>query len=349
MTKDIEPKLKLISTYLRTNIDERFIVPEYQRSYSWTILECDKLWQDIEAFMEGAVVNESGKKEPYFFGTVIADCSDPGKLSLIDGQQRTTTFILLLRALLLRIQEVLSEISRDDDAEALTDALKERRNRIVDILYKTDADNRLELLRNWSKAQGITMLESKSINELPEYKRDLQSIVEAKDYETAERGCYKIPRKQKDNKYTNFFRNFKFFCGKLAQYSETNVNSFAKTFLDECQIIEIRSWNTEQAITMFNSLNSTGMPLSDADIISAQLYSKAGSEQVRFMEMWEDLNKVASSLSARKIVNIDSLLQQYMYIRRAKDKDYVRDGQPDRKSTRLNSSHPTTSRMPSSA
>ena len=105
------------------------------------------------------------------------------------------------------------------------------------------------------------MLESKSINELPEYKHDLQSIVEAKDYDAAERGCYKIPRKQKDNKYTNFFRNFKFFCNKLVQYSETKVNSFAKTFLDECQIIEIRSWNTEQAITMFNSLNSTGMPL----------------------------------------------------------------------------------------
>ena len=51
MTKDIEPKLKLISTYLKTSIDELFIIPEYQRSYSWTILECDKLWQDIEAFM----------------------------------------------------------------------------------------------------------------------------------------------------------------------------------------------------------------------------------------------------------------------------------------------------------
>lgn len=332
MTKDIEPKLKLISTYLKISIDELFIIPEYQRSYSWTILECDKLWQDIEAFMESAVVNESGKKEPYFFGTVIADCSNSGKLSLIDGQQRTTTFILLLRALLLRIQEVLSKMSRDGDAEALFDALKERRNRIVDILYKTDADNRLELLRNWEdEARKRKMLESKSINELPEYKLDLQSIVGAKDYEAAERGCYKIPRKQKDNKYTNFFRNFKFFHNKLADYSETQVNSFAKTFLDECQIIEIRSWNTEQAITMFNSLNSTGMPLSDADIISAQLYSKAGDDQAqaRFMEMWEDINKVVSSLSSRKIVNIDSLLQQYMYIRRAKDKDYVRDGQPD--------------------
>ena len=48
MLKEIEPKLKLISTYLRSQ--ELFVIPEYQRSYSWTIPECDKLWQDVETF-----------------------------------------------------------------------------------------------------------------------------------------------------------------------------------------------------------------------------------------------------------------------------------------------------------
>ena len=64
-------------TRKRTNAPTRhFVIPEYQRGYSWTILECDKLWQDIEAFMASGEVNESGKKEPYFFGTIIADCSE---------------------------------------------------------------------------------------------------------------------------------------------------------------------------------------------------------------------------------------------------------------------------------
>lgn len=330
MTKDIEPKLKLISDYLKISADELFIIPEYQRSYSWTILECDKLWQDIETFMESSVVNESGKKEPYFFGTIIADCSEQNKISLIDGQQRTTTFILLLKALLLRLQTILAEISRDEDTESLRDGLKERRNLILDILYKTDADNRREVLNDWSKVIGKTIIESLSINELNEYKRELQIIVEAKDYKSAEKNCYKIPRRQKDNKYTNFFRNFKFFYEKLSNYSETQVNAFAKSFLRECQIIEIRSWNTEQAITMFNSLNSTGMPLSDADIISAQLYSNAGDDKAGFIEKWESITKTASILSARKIINIDSVLQQHMYIRRAEERVYMREGnQPD--------------------
>lgn len=50
MPKEIEPKLKLISTYLSSQ--ELFVIPEYQRSYSWTITECDKLWQDVETFSQ---------------------------------------------------------------------------------------------------------------------------------------------------------------------------------------------------------------------------------------------------------------------------------------------------------
>lgn len=330
MTKDIDPRLKLISNYLTIKSDELFVIPEYQRRYSWTVVECDKLWQDIETFMASGIVNESGRKEPYFFGTVIDDCSTEGQIKLIDGQQRTTTFILLMKALLLRLQDILGTTVPDADNEALLDGLKERRNAIVDILYRTDADSRRNFLNDPSKIKGISILESLSINELDEYKRDLQTIVEALDFRSAEKGCYRIPRKQKDNKYTNFFRNFKFFVSKLSEYSESKVNAFARTFLTECQIIEIRSWNTEQAITMFNSLNSTGMPLSDADIISAQLYSNSGNDKDEFVEMWEDLNRMSDKLAAAKIASIDSILQQYMYIRRAEDKVYVREGsQPD--------------------
>lgn len=127
MKKDIDPKLKLISSYLKTE-NEIFVIPEYQRSYSWTILECDKLWQDIETFMESSEVNESGNKEPYFFGTIIADCSVDNKINLIDGQQRTTTFVLLLKALLVRLQEILTNINNDEDTASLIDGLNDRRN-----------------------------------------------------------------------------------------------------------------------------------------------------------------------------------------------------------------------------
>ena len=315
MAKDIEPKLKLISGYLKLENQQNFVIPEYQRGYSWNITHCDKLWQDVEAFIE------TDASDPYFFGTIIVDCSDNDKFSLIDGQQRTTTFLLLLKALLIRLQDVLEKFKKDDASEALEEGLKENRNKIISILYKADVENRIEILRDWNKVKGISILENLSINE--QYKEEVKQLIESINFKTAEQKAYKIPRKQKDNKYTNHFRNFKFFYNKLNDKSESQLNKFAKVFLEKCQVIEIRSWQIEQAITMFNSLNSTGLPLSDADIISAQLYSNSGDNKSEFNEQWESINKLATELNSRKIIDIDGVLQQFMYFNRALNKEYL--------------------------
>jgi uncharacterized protein with ParB-like and HNH nuclease domain len=319
MAQNIEPNLKLISDYLKLKKSQNFVIPEYQRSYSWDITQCDKLWQDIEEFIS------SDASDPYFFGTIIVDCSLPNKFSLIDGQQRTTTFLLLLKALLLRLNEVIPTVSDDEESEALKAGLKANRNKIMTILYKAEDEEIPSMLRDHSKTRDILILENNSINEL--YKDELKTIIESKDYETAELNVQRIPRKQKDNKYTNHFRNFKFFFTKLGEKKESKLNQFAKIFLQNCQVIEIRSWQIEQAITMFNSLNSTGMPLSDADIISAQLYSKyskAGEDKLEeFNDQWESINALASELSNRKIIDIEAVLQQFMYINRSINQEYI--------------------------
>lgn len=324
MTKDIEPKLKLISDYLKINKKEMFVIPEYQRGYSWNIVQCDKLWQDIEDFID------SGLEDPYFFGTIIIDCSNAdssGSFSLIDGQQRTTTFLLLLKALQLRLGNVIKNFKKDKDSERLLKVLETNRDKTLKILFKADEEKVYEILDNWSEVNNIQILENKSINEL--YKNELQTIISSETFEEAEKKVYKIPRKQKDNKYTNHFRNFKFFYEKLGLYSETKIKTFAQTFLEKCQVIEIRSWQIEQAITMFNSLNSTGMPLSDADIISAQMYSNAGSKKDDFNKQWESITKLSTELSSHGIINIDSILQQFMYITRSISKEYMKNGYPD--------------------
>lgn len=312
-TKNIEPNLRLISEYTKLGKDDRFRIPEYQRGYSWTTMHCDKLWQDIEAFID------SGADDPYFFGTIIIDCSTDNCQNLIDGQQRTTTFLLLLKALQLRLKEALDTIQVGPDTRALYMGLSKSQDAIYTILYKADDVKQVEIQDDWNKAKGITILENKSINEL--YKDDFQNIIEAETYVEAEKAVHKIPRKQKDNKYTNFFRNFKYFYEKLLLYSESNLNNFAKIFLGKCQIIEIKSWQIEQAITMFNSLNSTGMPLSDADIISAQLFSKEDDKDT-FIDKWQGITLLANQLSQRKVMNIDAVLQQFMYINRAKNNHY---------------------------
>jgi hypothetical protein len=315
MAKNIEPTLKLISKYLKLEKSENFVIPEYQRGYSWDITQCDKLWQDIEAFIS------CNASDPYFFGTIIVDCSETSKFSLIDGQQRTTTFLLLLKALLIQLTEAIPKVPDDEESEALKAGLKANRNKIMAILFKAEDEDIPAMLKDYTKTQNILILENKSINEL--FPKEVKTIVEAADFKTSEQNVYKIPRKQKDNKYTNHFRNFKFFFEKLGEKSESQLNQFAKIFLEKCQVIEIRSWQIEQAITMFNSLNSTGMPLSDADIISAQLYSNAGDNKKIFNDQWENINQLANELSGRKIIDLDAVLQQFMYINRAINKEYI--------------------------
>lgn len=315
MAKNIEPNLKLISGYLKLGKSENFVIPEYQRSYSWGIAHCDKLWQDIETFIS------SNASDPYFFGTIIVDCSNTNKLSLIDGQQRTTTFLLLLKALLIRLNIVINETPNDEDSAALKAGLIAKRNKIMTILYKAEDEEIPLMLKDNTKTHDILIIENTSINEL--HLGEVKKIIEATDFQTSEQNVYKIPRKQKDNKYTNHFRNFKYFYNKLEEKGDAQLNQFAKVFLDNCQVIEIRSWDIEQAITMFNSLNSTGLPLADADIVSALLYSKAGEDRNEFKEQWESINKLAYELNTRRIIDIDSVLQQFMYINRAINKEYI--------------------------
>lgn len=318
MAKKIDPELKKIGDYLNLGKEANFVIPEYQRAYSWEVKQCDKLWQDLENFIE------SGGLDPYFFGTIIVNCQENDtKLSLIDGQQRTTTFILLYKALLLRINKAIGEKKIVEDAESLEFSLKNKRNRIIKILFQSEDKFVLDFIRNFENTEKGNILENNSINEL--YKDDLKIILNSSSFEAAEQNVSKIKYKQKDNKYTNYFRNFKFFYNKLNELAPSQVDTFAEYVLDKSEIIEIRSWNVEQAITMFNSLNSDGMPLLDADIISAKLYSKSGVNREDFNKNWAVLKARISDLDERKVSSIDDILKEYMYIDRAINKTYISD------------------------
>lgn len=321
MAKNIEPKLKKIGDYLKLEEDTVFTIPEYQRAYSWGIDNCDKLWQDINDFVE------SESKDRYFFGTIIINCQDNDtKYGLIDGQQRTTTFLLLLKALLVRINIAIERTAGDEDSASLCRGLQERRRRIMGILYKAeteDISDKPDAAKDAEICRRGIILENFSINE--QYKTELSTILQATDYASAEARVIKIKYKQKDNRYTNFFRNFKFFYGKISELSDSQLNSIAKSITDNCEVIEIKSWQVEQAITMFNSLNSDGLPLYDSDIISAKLYAEAekrGKEK-EFADLWKQLNNCINELESTRIADINSILMQYMYYIRTVNKETI--------------------------
>lgn len=321
MAKNIEPKLKKIGDYLKLEEDTVFTIPEYQRAYSWSIENCDKLWQDVNDFVE------SESKDRYFFGTIIINCQDNDtKYGLIDGQQRTTTFLLLLKALLVRINKAILRTPNDDDSAGLYRGLKERRRRIMGILYKVETEeisDKPDSAQDSEICQNVNILENYSINE--QYKTELKTILQATDFESAEARVIKIRYKQKDNRYTNFFRNFKFFYSKICELPDALLNSIAKSITDNCEVIEIKSWQVEQAITMFNSLNSDGLPLYDSDIISAKLYAEAekNGKEKEFADLWKQLNDIINELDGLRIADINSILMQYMYYVRTVNKETI--------------------------
>ena len=323
MAKNIEPKLKKIGDYLKLEEDTVFTIPEYQRAYSWGVENCDKLWQDINDFVE------SESKDRYFFGTIIINCQDNDtKYGLIDGQQRTTTFLLLLKALLARINTAINRTASDEDSASLCRGLQERRRRIMGILYKAeteDISDKPDVTKDAEICHREIILENFSINE--QYKTELATILQATDFDSAEARVIKIKYKQKDNRYTNFFRNFKFFYNKISELSDSQLNSIAKAVTDNCEVIEIKSWQVEQAITMFNSLNSDGLPLYDSDIISAKLYAAAEKrgEEKEFTVLWKQLNDIINELESIRIADINSILMQYMYYIRTINKETISD------------------------
>ncbi len=90
-----------------------FIIPQYQRKYSWTETETKALWNDI---------NESiGNNMSHFVGTLCfkenmsTGLSTDTEYEVIDGQQRLTTIFLMLSVL---IEKISDENTREDQQKA---------------------------------------------------------------------------------------------------------------------------------------------------------------------------------------------------------------------------------------
>lgn len=77
----------------------KWIIPIYQRPYSWEEKEVEKLLRDIFNSYWGQ--NYIVVKEPMFIGTMQVSNSKSEKRDVIDGQQRLTTFLLLITVIKL--------------------------------------------------------------------------------------------------------------------------------------------------------------------------------------------------------------------------------------------------------
>ena len=94
-----------------------FLIPDYQRPYAWGEAECQTLWDDIFAFaFPDNDRTKFDRNNEYFLGPIVT-FNNNGKMEIIDGQQRLTTLMLLLRAFYVRfanMQDAESRATRED-------------------------------------------------------------------------------------------------------------------------------------------------------------------------------------------------------------------------------------------
>ncbi|MFM5887516.1 MAG: DUF262 domain-containing protein [Dolichospermum sp.] len=92
--------------------NKQYVVPLFQRAYSWKKPEWEALWNDI------LELYRSNNRRPHFMGSIVT-MPTPGtpegvsKYSLIDGQQRLTTIFILLCALRDKAKNIHDELSAE--------------------------------------------------------------------------------------------------------------------------------------------------------------------------------------------------------------------------------------------
>jgi hypothetical protein len=112
--------------------DKKYLIPIYQRPYSWDAVQIGKLIGDIFKSYWGT--DHTIIKEPMFIGTMQLSYPEGEVQEIIDGQQRTTTFLLLFKVLkekypdspalaALQLDWLRTDVSSGVQQEYLEDAL----------------------------------------------------------------------------------------------------------------------------------------------------------------------------------------------------------------------------------
>lgn len=265
-----------------------FLIPDYQRPYAWGDTECQTLWDDIFSF---AFPNDDcdafRKDDEYFLGPIVT-FKNEGKQEIIDGQQRLTTLMLMLRAFYTKFLNM-----QDKNSVSI-------RNSIAKCIWKSDEfDN---LIADQLKIDSqVSTDEDKG-----EFMDILRTGEAQKDYKS---------------RYARVFRFFQEkideFIGKYPAYCAY----LPARIMYNCILLPIEAETQDTALRIFSTLNDRGLPLSDSDIFKAQFYKfySLKGEKDQFIVKWKELEALAEKIfHPLRGTPMDELFTRYMYYERAK-------------------------------
>lgn len=267
-----------------------FLIPDYQRPYAWNEEQCQTLWDDIFLFSFPDNNYEAfDDNEEYFLGSIVTYKNEKGKAEVIDGQQRLTTLMLILRAFYDKFSNM------QDRNSILT------RDRIEKCIWKTDTFGTAD--KNTLKIDSEVATDN-----------DKEEFIELLRSGLVQQGSK-----------SQYVLNYQFFQKKINEFLQAFPSFFPylpARILGNCILLPIEAESQDTALRIFSTLNDRGLPLSDADIFKAQFYKYYSTlnKKDEFTVEWKKLEEITASVF-RPITGtpMDELFARYMYFLRAKE------------------------------
>ena len=286
MATTINVNKQSVEELLGSGKNKPFIIPEYQRPYAWTNEQVETLFEDLWEFTTTSGGSE--RNGTYFLGCIVSYDNEEGQQEIIDGQQRVTSLFLLLRAIYTKL------VKMPEKTKATDNFIKE----IEPSIWKT---NKLTGEVDYSSI----LLTSKVVNN--EGNEILRNILETGT----------VISDADDNYSRNYNRFQSLFDDKIKSNFDL-IYDFIYAVLNQAILLPITADSQDTALIIFNTLNSRGLPLSDADIFKAKIYNHLeGDEKNNFIEDWKNLDEDAQTANE----SIQSLFYYYMFYLRAKEND----------------------------
>lgn len=262
-------KLWMLRDFIGTN-KVLFRIPVYQRNYDWSESNCNRLLDDIYDIMQ------SGDK--HFLGTIVFMAAKSGGFALqeyiiIDGQQRLTTLMLILKALSVVAESVGDDCYHEIEEQYL-------HNKYCDEEFKV----KLKPIK--SDNNQFTLLLEDKIDEMDED--------------------------------THIYHNFMLCKERFERWAERGINPSqvldALTKLEIVEIVLTKGEDDPQVI--FESINSTGLELSNADLIRNYLLMNADDQEKLYESYWLYIEKTLRN--KMDYSNLDAFFMQYIVYKTSK-------------------------------
>ena len=248
-----------------------YVIPNYQRQYSWVNEQLEELWSDLyESYI-------NTPEECYFLGSIVVVDDGKGHHELVDGQQRITTLMIMLNVL----AKTFPDINKNSDI-----LLKGNLQKIKQLIYFDEGINRLQLQID------------------PNYNTSFKkAIINQDNYEN-----FKYPTQanlKKDDPEYKFVNTAKFFYDKfnelLKSEGQSVLDGFVNFILFKTNIIKTICTNQSFAIKLFLVLNDRGLELSISDIIKSYILDKYDSndrynenDKATFNYNWKSIEKISN-------------------------------------------------------